>query len=134
MGNTVRKARRMELQREALEAIAADEAKYYPNWKDAPSWMETSDDCGEFRELAFFPQFRLAVAKRTKIDFDSYGGLNAECPSPAGYRIAKAADLIAAGLRVGGYVAPKVIRRGIVDEICRTDAPRQWLTGAYCKF
>lgn len=75
---------------------AAEEALYSPGWF-GPSWMDTSDACGGFRQLAHFKQFRLAVSASGRLQ--QPGDVRALCPAPDGWRIATSADILAAGMR-----------------------------------
>ena len=77
---------------------------YFPGWTDGkPGWMLTTDQAGGFRQLFHFEQFRLAVSKSGKLE----GPVEVVCVPPAGWRIATAAELVAAGFAVGGGREPE---------------------------
>ena len=70
--------------------------------------METGDDAGGFRQLVYYPQFRLGVSRLATL---AAGTTVAEaCTAPAGWRLATSAELLAAGLRVAGEKPPVQVR------------------------
>ena len=86
------------------ERDAAEAALYAPGWAGEP-WMETGDLAGGFRQLVHFPQFRLGVSRSGRL---AAGAAVAKvCRAPAGWRVARAPELLAAGLRRGGARQPR---------------------------
>ena len=81
---------------------AAEALLYAPGWAGGPAWMETGDLAGGFRQLVHFPDFRLAVSRSGRLE----GPVLEVCVPPAGWRVARAAELLAAGFRVGGRREP----------------------------
>ena len=79
----------------------AEAALYAPGWA-GPAWMDTGDLAGGFRQLVHFPQFRLAVSRGDKL----LGPVLEVCVPPVGWRVARAAELLAAGFRVDGGRQP----------------------------
>lgn len=65
---------------------------YYPGW-EGPRWMETGDGAGGFKQLAHFPQVRLAVSREDTL----IPGQPLPAP-PAGWRVASVSDLRALGM------------------------------------
>ena len=92
--------------RDAVEALL-----YAPGWA-GPAWMETSDRAGGFRQLVHFPQFRLAVSKSDTLrPLDSMG----RYVPPAGWRVARAAELVAAGFGDGVDNGTRVPASEVLD-------------------
>ena len=88
-------------------------ALYFPGWTDGkPGWMLTTDAAGGFRQLFHFPQFRLAVSKSDKL----VGPVVEVCPPPAGWRLATAAELVAAGFELDGGVSSWPEQRYYCDQ------------------
>ena len=79
---------------------AVETLLYAPGWA-GPLWMETGDLAGGFRQLMDFPQIRLAVSRRAMLE----GPVMEVCVPPVGWRVARAAELVAAGFRLRSFTA-----------------------------
>ena len=61
---------------------SAVEAAFYVSGWDGPSWMDTSDAVGGFRQLHHFAQLRLAVSKSCRLPV---GPIERVCRPPDGW-------------------------------------------------
>ena len=91
---------------------------YAPGWA-GEEWMKTGDLAGGFRQLVHFPQFRLGVSRSDWLALGSvvvkvgvpvvvhHPNVHLACRAPAGWRVALAAELVAAGVQRGGRWQPR---------------------------